>query len=463
MSSGNPYARSARIRSQMDANLVANRPQRKPQPTTPLLNGVPALPTFAEIVRSKNLIDTAVGLRQQGRKAPGLDGVQLEDISHDDLCSLMSDLSEELNRGGYFPSEARLSRRQKSSGGFRTISIRSLTHKVVSKALQLKLQPFFEQEFLPVAFGSRTKRGPWDVLLALEAEIDKGNTIVFQGDIVKAYNNVSIPAVMNCYRKYITEESLLALLERNLRGTSVEQKTVDVDQGAADSPQALRLLLHENVDLLYDVQLYPPVFSFVDNYFGATTSESIARAALQHVSDLLGPIGMELNAIKGDSIIDLTRGDSIIVLGLQLSLRNGRVQYRVPEANREELRELLREAHEHPNSWKLAVLSVEGWLNHFGPAYGDQAAEVAAWAKAECLAAGFREFPWSRIPEVIEKCHARWLKRREGRSSCAGTLLSTAPSTPAPQCAPAQVAVTASCASPVTSGEPSAVAGECPF
>lgn len=410
MSSESPLARMARIEQELDSFSLLPRRQRQRAD-----DGEAGIPSFAAIVDREKLIDIATMLREQGRKAPGLDGIRWEDLSHSDLCSLMRDLSAELKAGGYYPSQARVVRRAKADGGHREITIRSIIHRVVAKAIQLALQPYFELQFLPVAFGSRERRGSWHLLLALEAELTtKDFTVVFQGDIRKAFDNVPVAGVMACYSRHLHDEPLLALIERNLRGTTVEQRTVGIDQGGADSSLALRVLLHENVDLLYDAGKHPPVFSYVDNFYGAASSENMAVEALEHTAGLLLPLGMALKAPTDASVIDLAKGTPATVLGFELFLEGGRLRYGVPAGSYADLRESLLETHQRPIPLRLATAVVQGWLQHLGPVYATpgQAAEVVARARAACQAAGFREMPRGVLDTAVKKSLARWLKVR---------------------------------------------------
>jgi hypothetical protein len=103
--------------------------------------------------------------------------------------------------------------------GFRTLTLRDLIDRVVAKALNEALVPFWEKVFLGGSHGFRPGRGPLTLLAALGRAAGQGRWVLVCDDVKDAFDSVSLDLVVGHHRQHFTNNPLLAVLaEAVLRG-----------------------------------------------------------------------------------------------------------------------------------------------------------------------------------------------------------------------------------------------------
>jgi retron-type reverse transcriptase len=84
--------------------------------------------------------------RQDGSKAPGVDGVRKEDYA-EGLEARLEDLSERIRRLGYIPQPVRRAYIPKGDGRYRPLGVPSFEDRLVQDRLSGILQAIWEPEF----------------------------------------------------------------------------------------------------------------------------------------------------------------------------------------------------------------------------------------------------------------------------------------------------------------------------
>lgn len=95
--------------------------------------------------------------RQDGRKAPGVDGIKKE-MYEQGQNERLADLSVRLRRMGYRPKPARRTYIPKSDGRYRPLGIPSFEDRLVQDRLSQILQAIWEPEFRNCSYGFRPRR-----------------------------------------------------------------------------------------------------------------------------------------------------------------------------------------------------------------------------------------------------------------------------------------------------------------
>ena len=101
--------------------------------------------------------------RQDGRKAPGVDGVR-KDAYGEGLFERITDLSSRLRRLGYRPQPVRRTYIPKGDGRYRPLGIPAFEDRLVQDRLSQVLQAIWEPEFRDCSYGFRPGRGAHDAL-----------------------------------------------------------------------------------------------------------------------------------------------------------------------------------------------------------------------------------------------------------------------------------------------------------
>src|ERR1017187_2214739 len=100
-----------------------------------------------------DILSHAYGLARAKQGAPGVDGVTFEQIETVGLQNWLTRLGEELRTQTYRCQPVRRGMIPKPGGGERPLGIPTIRDRVVQAAAKLVLEPIFEADLDPAAFG----------------------------------------------------------------------------------------------------------------------------------------------------------------------------------------------------------------------------------------------------------------------------------------------------------------------
>ncbi|MEK6248288.1 MAG: reverse transcriptase/maturase family protein, partial [Planctomycetales bacterium] len=249
-------------------------------------------PPVEEIFDPEHLIEIFDQMKSRGGQSPGLDGDSYTDFTRPEVCERLRKLSKDVLTGQYVFSKPRLVKIPKASGGTRTLALRSIWCRIVSKAMATAVSPFWEDRFLPCSYGFRKGTSRWDLLLDLEQQIYSGSRICIELDIRNAFDNVRIPDVMAVAEQYCDDNKLLKHFEIILRGSRWENQ--GIDQGDPLSPLVLNVLLHHVLDAPFCDAVDNSLFRFADNIVLTGEVPEEVRERTRFVHEFLNPLGMFL-------------------------------------------------------------------------------------------------------------------------------------------------------------------------
>ena len=409
-------------------------------------------PTLAGVADPEHLIATFHAMKAEAGRAPGPDRVTFEVLGPSEVAACLRAVSKAILDGSYRPGPSRKLPIPKPGGGHRTLSIRNLIDRVVSKAIYRALLPVFERLFLDGSHGFRPGRSTLTLLAALEAMmIQTGRTVLAQDDVKKAFDHVVIADVMEDLREHIEDRGLLTLIEAVIRGGEDRGRAVGIAQGDPLSPLLLNVRLHNVHDVpmtgtvaransdapgigavahdnlgaprdgaadhttiddsrtgiadhaVTDAPLtgaitQPLWLRYADNLVFAARSVAEGIQILDRARRLLEPAGHTLKGEDGPPV-DLRTGEAQL-LGFTLSLRDNRLHLGVGEASWQQLARDLEQAHDAEDPPTAANRAVEGWLACFGAAFESSGASDLERVYRMAAAQGFRELT---APEVLRE------------------------------------------------------------
>lgn len=195
--------------------------------------------------------------RQDGKKAPGVDGIRKVDYAQG-LDERITDLSSRLRRLGYRPQPARRVYIPKSGAGWRPLGVPCFEDRLVQDRLSLILQAIWEPEFRECSYGFRPGRSAHDALRRVAEVITNERTQwVVEADIKGFFDHVSHYQLVRFLKHRIADPRLLRIIQRFLKAGVMEDGAVRASeegtpQGGLVSPVLANIYLHYVLDMWFE-------------------------------------------------------------------------------------------------------------------------------------------------------------------------------------------------------------------
>ncbi len=199
----------------------------------------------------------AYALSQQHQGAPGVDGVTFADIEAAGVEGWLAAGQEALRTQTYRPQPVRRMLIEKEGGGERPLGIPTIRDRVVQTAVLLILQPIFEADLEPMAYGYRPGRTAREAVQAVHRALCQGHAQVVDADVSKYFDTIPHAALMQSLARRIADRKLLRLLKMWLkvpvaeatpgggwRFTGGKRSTRGTPQGGVVSPLLANLYMN---------------------------------------------------------------------------------------------------------------------------------------------------------------------------------------------------------------------------
>jgi group II intron reverse transcriptase/maturase len=247
--------------------------------------------------------------RQDGRKAPGVDGVTKADYA-EGVQARLEDLSARIRRLGYRPQPARRTYIPKGDGRMRPLGVPAFEDRLVQDRLSLILQAIWEPEFRNCSFGFRPGRSAHDALRRVAEVITNERTQwVVEADIKGFFEHVSHAHLLRFLEHRIADPNLLRIIQRFLKAGIMEDGgfTAGVEgtpQGGLVSPVLSNIYLHYVLDLWFEERFARRcagkayLIRYADDYVACFEHEADARAFLEAMSERLAQFDLEVEPSK---------------------------------------------------------------------------------------------------------------------------------------------------------------------
>src|SRR6266487_5560992 len=134
-----------------------------------------------------------------------------EDIEAEGLEGWLEGLRRELHEKTYEPSPVRRVMIPKPGGGERPLGIPTIRDRVVQTAAKLLLEPIFEADFDPNAYGYRPKRSAQEAIQKVHKLLCAGYADVVDADLSKYFDTIPHSELMQCVARRIVDRDMLRL------------------------------------------------------------------------------------------------------------------------------------------------------------------------------------------------------------------------------------------------------------
>ena len=138
----------------------------------------------------EDILAHAYELAKANQGAPGVDGQTFEGIEAQGRERWLKELGNELRTRRYQPQPVRRVMIPKPGGGERPLGIPSIHDRVVQTAAKLVLEPIFEADLEPCAYGYRPKRSAQDAIRKVHKHLCEGYTDVVDADLSKYFDTI---------------------------------------------------------------------------------------------------------------------------------------------------------------------------------------------------------------------------------------------------------------------------------
>jgi RNA-directed DNA polymerase len=264
-------------------------------------------------VYREDILNHAYQLARANDGAPGVDGESFEDIESKGLEVWMKGLREELRNRTYQPQPVRRVMISKAGGGERPLGIPTIRDRVAQTALKLILEPIWEAELEPNAYGYRPRKSAQDAIQKVDELLHEGYTDIVDADLSKYFDTIPHSELMQCVARRIADRHVLHLIkmwlkvpveERDQNGkrrfTGGKDNDRGTPQGGVISPALANLYMNRMLkgwrQTKRGEQFRARLVNYADDF--VILSRGKAAESLEWTRGALGRLQLTLNETK---------------------------------------------------------------------------------------------------------------------------------------------------------------------
>jgi RNA-directed DNA polymerase len=276
----------------------------------------------------EDILTHAYELARANKGAPGVDGQTFERIDSAGLEEWLTGIRQELRNKTYQPQPVRRVMIPKPGGGERPLGIPTIRDRVVQTAAKIVLEPIFEADMEPSAFGYRPKRSAQDAIRKVHKLICDGYTDVVDADLSKYFDTIPHCDLLQCVARRIVDGDVLRLIkmwlqapveERDENGkrrlTGGRDRHCGTPQGGVASPLLANLYMNRLLkgwrNTRRGEQFDAHIVNYADDF--VILSRGKAAEALNWTRQVVTRMGVTLNEAK--TSIKQARQESFNFLG----------------------------------------------------------------------------------------------------------------------------------------------------
>jgi RNA-directed DNA polymerase len=168
-------------------------------------------------VYREDILNHAYALARANDGAPGVDGESFEDIESKGLVEWMNGLGEDLRNKTYQPQPVRRVMIPKPGGGERPLGIPTIRDRVAQTAAKLVLEPIWEADLEPNAYGYRPQKSAQDAIQKVDELLHEGYTDIVDADLSKYFDTIPHSELLQCVARRIVDRHILHLIKMWLK------------------------------------------------------------------------------------------------------------------------------------------------------------------------------------------------------------------------------------------------------
>jgi RNA-directed DNA polymerase len=171
----------------------------------------------------EDILAHAYALAKAKGGAPGVDGQDFAEIEGRGPEKWLAELRNELHSKTYQPQPVRRVMIPKPGGGERPLGIPTIRDRVVQGAAKLVLEPIFEADLEPCAYGYRPKRSAQDAIRKVHELLCTGYSEVVDADLSKYFDTIPHRGLMRSVARRVVDREMLRLIKAWLKAPVEER------------------------------------------------------------------------------------------------------------------------------------------------------------------------------------------------------------------------------------------------
>jgi RNA-directed DNA polymerase len=252
-------------------------------------------------------------LARANNGAAGVDGKSFEDIEKEGVREWLDGLRKDLQDQTYRPQPVQRVMIPKPGGGERPLGIPTIRDRVAQTAAKLILEPIFEADMEPNAYGYRPRRSAGDAVQEVDQLLYQGYTDVVDADLSKYFDTIPHSELMQCVAGRIVDKRMLHLLKMWLKAPVEERDETgkkrltggkDLDRGTPQGGVASPLLANLYMNRMLKgwrrtgrgKQYRARIVNYADDF--VILSRGKATEALGWTREVVARLGLTLNEKK---------------------------------------------------------------------------------------------------------------------------------------------------------------------
>jgi len=264
-------------------------------------------------VYREDILKHAYCLARANNGAPGVDVESFEEIESKGLKEWMNGLREELRSKTYQPQAVRRVMIPKRGGGERPLGIPNIRDRVVQTAAKLVLEPIWEADLEPNAYGYRPKKSAQGAIRKVDELLHEGYTDVVDADLSKYFDAIPHAELLQCAARRIVDRQMLHLIKMWLKVpvevreengkrqlTGGKDSDCGTPQGGVISPGLANLYMNRMLKGFRQSrrgeQFRAQIVNYADDF--VILSRGKAKEALEWTRGVLGRLKLTLNEKK---------------------------------------------------------------------------------------------------------------------------------------------------------------------